>query len=326
MPIQPTAERLRRIMVMVPWVMARGDPPVEEVCERFGLSSDELAADIELLMVCGLWPFTPGDMIDASIEGGRVMIRMPVSRLDRPPRLTSTEAIALLVTGRAVADLPGIEETPSLRSALGKLAAALTPEGAADAEHLADRIAVTFGTAGSEMLASLRAAASERARLSVSYWSAGRAEMTHREIDPLLVFGAQGAWYLVAVDTAAEEIKRFRVDRIRDAARTGETFEVPADFDPAAYQQEPLYAPSPQDMSCVVDVAPAAAWLREVLALDAEEELGDGRLRLRLRTQHLPWLVRFLMIAGIDATPVEPPALADAVRARAAAALARYGD
>lgn len=323
MPLEPTVQRLRRIMVLVPWVMASGDPTVEEVCARFDLTAEELAADIDLLMVCGLWPFTPGDLIEAAIEGGRVTIRVPQA-LDRPPRLTRAEAVALLVAGRAVADLPGIEESDSLRSALGKLARAIAPAEAEGASDLADRVSITLGTPGVEMVASLRSAVAERSRLRIAYWSAGRAEMTEREIDPLLVFGAGGAWYVAAVDHASDEERLFRVDRIREAERTGETFEPPAGFDASRYERGVLFTPSASDVECVIDLAPAAAWLREVVAVDEVTDLPDGGLRLRLRTPHLPWLVRLLLAAGPDATPVEPPALGEEVAAAARRALARY--
>ncbi|MGZ4208498.1 MAG: hypothetical protein ACXVQ6_11460, partial [Actinomycetota bacterium] len=125
MPAERTTERLRRILVLVPWVIAHPETTVTELCERFGISREELASDVDVLMMCGLPPFGPGDLIEAFIEGDQITIGM-ADYLAKPPRLTRGEAIALLVTGRAVAALPGMEEAESLRNALGKLASAVS--------------------------------------------------------------------------------------------------------------------------------------------------------------------------------------------------------
>jgi len=304
--------------------MAQDQPPaVKAVCERFGLTPEELADDLNLLMVCGLPPFSPGDMIEAMIEDERVTITM-ADPLTRPPRLTRGEAMGLLVMGRAASELPGLAEAGSLRSALTKLARAIAPSEVPDAEELADRIAVSFGEAGTEMLAQIRACIDARERLRIEYWSAGRAEMTTREVDPLLVFGAAGSWYLVAIDGASSEERLFRVDRIRTAVPTGERFERPAGFDPAPYAGGRVFSPSARDVNVVIELSAAARWLAEVIPSERVTERTDGAARLELRTPNLPWLVRLLLAAGSTARAVEPPELVDAVRAAAAEALAAY--
>jgi len=54
-------------------------------------------------------------------------------------------------------------------------------------------------------------------------------------------------------------------------------------------------------------------------------ELGDGRLKVTLRTPDGGWARRLALGLGEDGRVVEPAALAAAVRADAAAALAQYG-
>src|SRR5438067_279188 len=166
MPAERTTERLKRILVLVPWVIANPDATVDEVCERFGITRDELASDVDVLMMCGLPPFGPGDLLEAFIEEEHVQIGM-ADYLAKPPRLTRSEAIALLVMGRAVAALPGLEEAASLRSALGKLAGAVSPGEAERASELADAVAVELGATGDDLLAELRRAVDERGRFRI---------------------------------------------------------------------------------------------------------------------------------------------------------------
>ena len=87
-----TEERLRRILAMVPWVVAHDGPTVAEVCERFDLDRSELLDDLQLLFLCGLHPYTPDALIEATIEEDRVWINY-ADYLSRPLRLTPAEEV-----------------------------------------------------------------------------------------------------------------------------------------------------------------------------------------------------------------------------------------
>ena len=50
-------DRLRRLLVMLPWLMERGEVSVAETAERFGLTEAEVVRDLELASMCGLPPF-----------------------------------------------------------------------------------------------------------------------------------------------------------------------------------------------------------------------------------------------------------------------------
>ena len=323
MPAERTTERLRRILVLVPWAIANPNATVSEICERFGITPEELAGDVDVLMMCGLPPFGPGDLIEAFIEGDHVQIGM-AEYLAKPPRLTRAEAIALLVMGRAVAALPEMEEAASLRNALGKLAGAVSPGEAARANELAARVAVELGATGDDLLADLRKAIDEHHRLRIAYYSSGRDEMSERDVDPLLVCASLGYWYLIALDHRSGEERTFRVDRIRDASQTGDVFTPPPGFDPSRYSEGPFFTPSPHDMLVTLDLAPGAAWIREVVPSEDQSEQPGGSFRIALRTPHFAWLVRLLLSAGPDARVVEPAALQEAVQDAAARALALY--
>jgi proteasome accessory factor C len=326
MPRAAASPRLERLLSLVPWVMAHSGVTVAEVCERFRITREELVADLDLLFMCGLPPFGPGDLIVAFIDGEQVIID-DASYLARPLRLTRWEAVRLLVMGRAIASLEGLAEADSLHRALTKLEAALSPEEAAAAERLAGRMAVDLeGTGAEPLLGELRDAIANRRRLHITYYSFGRDELSEREIDPYLVFSALANWYLSAHDHATNEDRLFRVDRIKALAATRETFTLPDGFDPEAAARGPLFAPSPRDVEVAIDLAPAAGWVREITPHDRADALDDGWMRLSLRTSHLEWLARLVLRLGSDARIVAPDALAERVRSAAAGALAGYGE
>jgi proteasome accessory factor C len=325
MPRVAASPRVERLLSLVPWVMAHTGVTVAEVCERFKITREELAADLDLLFMCGLPPFGPGDLIVAYIEGDQVVIE-EADYLARPMRLTRWEAVRLLVTGRALARLEGVFEADSLQRGLEKLEAALSPEEAAAAAALAERVAVELeGTGAEPMLAELRESIADRRRLKITYYSFGRDEISEREIDPYVVFGALGNWYVSAHDHSSEEQRVFRVDRIKEMTVTDETFEPPEGFDAASVARGPLFVPSSHDVEVTLDLAPAAGWVREITPHDRADPLPDGWTRMILRTPHFQWLARLVLRLGEDVRVVGPPELAERVRETAKGTLGRYG-
>jgi predicted DNA-binding transcriptional regulator YafY len=324
MPRVATSPRLERLLMLVPWVMAHDDATVDEVCERFKITREDLVADIGLLFMCGLPPFGPGDLIEAWIDGDHVHIAA-ADYLSRPLRLTQWEAVELLVMGRAIASLPGLAEADSLHRALGKLEGVLGPDEAAAAADLATRVAVELeGTGAEPLLADLRDAIAGRHRLRMTYYSLGRDKVTERTVDPYVVFSTLGNWYLSAGDDLSGETRVFRVDRIKEMTPTGGTFDIPDGFDAARVASAGLFVPSPRDIDVSLDLGPAAGWVLEVTPHDHAEPRDDGWTRMALRTPHLEWLERLVLRLGDDVHVIAPEALAERVKSAARRALERY--
>jgi proteasome accessory factor C len=75
-----------------------------------------------------------------------------------------------------------------------------------------------------------------------------------------------------------------------------------------------------------MELGPPARWVTEYYPCEQVEDLGDGRLRVTLRTPDAGWVRRLALGLGEDGRVIEPTDIAAAVRADAAAALAQYGD
>ena len=117
-----TARRLTRILSMVPWVIAHQGASVDEVCRRFGYTERELLEDLNLVFVCGLPGYGPGDLMVAYVENDEVIVDM-AEYFSSPFRLTPAEALGLLASGSALISTTQAPE--ALEQAVGKLAGAL---------------------------------------------------------------------------------------------------------------------------------------------------------------------------------------------------------
>jgi proteasome accessory factor C len=310
------SERLRRLLVVVPYLVRHPGTSVAEATQLFGISERDLLADLDLLFVSGLPPYGPGDLIDVDIQDGRIWIGM-ADYFARPLRLTRAEALAIYVRGAGLVAVPGLDEAPALASALGKLAAGLGPEALGE---LPERVETTAG-GEVETLGELRRAVAEHARLRIDYYAASAARSTEREIDPEEIFFDIGHWYVVAWDQRSEAERLFRADRIHSVTRTGERFE-PRSLRGAG---RPLYTPGRDDVAVILRLSPAARWVAEYYETVREAELDDGRLEVELPAGRLEWLERLLLRLGTDAEVLEPEGLQDRVRELARRTLDRYG-
>jgi proteasome accessory factor C len=301
---------------MIPWIAAHDGPAISEVCDRFGLTEPELLSDLELLWVCGLYPYTPDMLIDVDIADGRVWIRF-AEYFNRPLRLTPAEGLALVAAGRALLAAPGTDPEGPLARALAKLATVLGVGGG-------DAVDVDLGVAPAGVLSTLQDAAASHHRVEIDYYSFGRDERTHRVVDPWRVFNAAGQWYLAGHCHRAGGERLFRVDRVQAATILDETFEPPpAKRSPLTGADPPVFSPRPDDPVVVLELEPEAAWVRDQYPNEGVDERAGGRLRVRLRISEQAWLDRLLLRLGRNARVVQGEA--GAVDKAAHRVLARYG-
>jgi proteasome accessory factor C len=285
-------DRLQRILALVPWVAARDGPRLEEVCSRFGCTEDELLADLDLLFLCGLHPYTPDVLIDVDIADGRVWIRY-ADYFARPLRLTPAEGLALLAAGTTLLATPGADDNGPLARGLAKLAAALGVDARESLE-------VSPGEAPPETLRALSEAAATRRQVEIEYYAFGRDQWTERVVDPYAVFSADGQWYLSAWCHTVDDERLFRVDRVRRATVLDSSFPPP--------ERRPdltLYEPRPDDPRVTIELGPQSRWVVEQYPTEAVEPLEDGRTRVTLAVSEQAWLERLLLRLGPDGRVVD---------------------
>jgi proteasome accessory factor C len=310
------SDRLRRLLLVVPYVVRHPGASLHEISRLFDVPENELAADLDLLFVSGLPPYGPGDLIDVEIEEGRVWISM-ADYLARPLRLTRSEALALYLRGKALAGTPGLPEGAALESALAKLEEKLGPDTIGG---LAGRVEAVDVGPPDQTLDAVRSAAADHERIDIEYWAASTDETTSRSVDPEEVFAAIGKWYVVAWDHRSGEERMFRVDRIKSVSPTGERFE-PRGLVGAG---RPLYSRSDKDIAVRLFLRPAARWVAEYYETESVIERADGTLEVVIPTTQLAWVARLIIRLGGQVTVVEPPELVEEIDRVARRTLERY--
>ncbi|MDP9867521.1 MULTISPECIES: helix-turn-helix transcriptional regulator [Streptosporangium] len=312
-----TADRLPRLLALVPYLMSHPGAQVPEVAKIFGLSEKQLIDDLQLVWMCGLPGHTPGDLIDVSWDGGEIVIDN-ADTIARPLRLGVDEASALLVALRMLAEMPEFGERDALTRVIAKFEQASVAGAAAVSSQVAVEVDAT-----PDALPTVNEALRRGRRLSLRYYVPGRDEITPREVDPMRLVVVDGRSYLSGWCYRAEAVRLFRLDRmltvdILDVAADPPAGAVPDEVTPGVFR------PSPTDELVELELTPAGRWVAEYYPCERVEELGGGRLRVALRARDQGWLVRLALRLGDSGRVLSPDSLAESVRRAATSALNRY--
>jgi len=212
-------------------------------------------------------------------------------RVGRGVRLPPLTFSALEALGLVMATLDGHhragDPVDPVGSALGKILRALPEPVAAQAEAVRratapapDRAAVRPDPATAARLVN---ASTERRRVRIGYRSAAGAEMDV-EVDPWAVVVRYGRWYLLCWSHAAEALRVFRVDRVRDVELRAQSFSPPAGLDAVDLLEEHLADGWEYDVEVLIEAGVESVagalprWLGRVSAA------GPGRTRLLATT------------------------------------------
>ncbi len=203
------ADRLGRLLAMVPYLLANPGVEMTRAAQHFEITEAQLVKDLQLLFVCGLPGHLPDDLIDAEWESGRIHLSN-ADTIAQPLRFGLDEAVTLLAGLRVLQDAPGAADSAIVESATATLTAA--SETAADTARAVE-IAVEPAP-DPELSALLTDAVRHQQRLRLTYLVTGRDERTAREVAPMRLLAVHGHWYLEAWCHRAQAVRTFRFDRI----------------------------------------------------------------------------------------------------------------
>ncbi len=301
------AERLGRLLFIVPYVSQRDGVPLSELAEKTGVSNAQIEADLDLLAMVGQPPLTPDHLIDLYVEDDIVYVDLDQS-LSRPLTLTHEEARALVLGVKLVGDLGGLGA--ELEVLLEKIVALLNPSDQAFVRSLSERVGVwQDGPLPLAPVASLRGAIEAHREVSLLYYSASSDRQKRYHVQPLALLTHTGVEYLLAFDVdAAGQEKLFRLDRMADVATLTSAFTPPKSLDLERYRRQKLVDTAGQS-EVVVRFAPAVArQVKERFAEAPAKVLPSGELDLQLSTSSSAWLARWVLPFGVNAEVQSPEA------------------
>lgn len=302
---EAAAARLSRLLAMVPWLEQHSGVSIQEAAEHFGVSRADFERDLWLTVCCGLPGHGPDQLIDIQFwdDDGSINVIDPQT-LDRPLRLSASEAMSLIVGLRLLAQVPGGHDRAALASATAKLeSAAGIAQGAAT--FVDDDVDGEIALRVSEAIASQRA-------VRLVYVGASRDEETQRVVEPAEILRHRGRSYVSGWCREAGSERTFRLDRVRSAEILDEIVE------PRAVRSS--VAPDRAE-DVRLRVNPRARWLLEGWDCADVVDLPDGAIEATVTVADRDWLVRIVLGQGGAVEVVSPAEVRQQVREAAERAL-----
>lgn len=317
--------RTDRLVAIVMHLQGRRLVRAEELAVKFEVSLRTIYRDMAALGEAGV-PILGEAGVGYSLVRG---YHLP------PVMLTAEEAGALLVGGELVRRFTDASLCAASDAALDKLRAVLPAERRDHLERLARGVAVEGPASGPSaqaararqaFLVPVQRAVAERRVLRMDYRAKGRETDSRRDVEALGVVFYGEAWYLVAWCRLRDELRHFRVDRIRSIDTLDETFPSRADF-----SLEDHLA----DRTQGGQTFPAKVWIADEALERAQRESyatlefgvrRDGGVECVLFTWCYDWLARWLLSFGDGVEALEPEELRGRIREQAERALARHAE
>ncbi len=303
----------KRLFDLVEALQGRGVRTTETLAAELGVSPRTVRRDLRRLLEL--------DVPVESMPGNNGGVRLEAGALLPAVRFTDDELLALVTGLRAAATnsdevleraanraLTRLETvlSPTIRTRVRALQRALKPAPPAEARSVA---------APSAHVIALAEASSAGQRVELSYRGGRDDAVTVRKIDP---YGLAkiGAWYVVAYCHLREDLRTFRVDRIRSVTPVEESFVAPDDFDAMRHVNDAIaMAPLQGDIVCTawidMDLQTASARLSLATVVLQPAERGV-RLTVRTNRTGLNWLLYHLLRLEVAVRVEGPPELREA--------------
>lgn len=303
-------DRLNRVVSLVAELSRDGNAAegisFDELAKRFGVSESAIASDVRALTSLGDSAADDWLLSLQLWQEGDRLAGTSIGPFRRPIRLTPEELLALRV-GLAADPKAADELSPGLRQALLQ-----DGDGDVPTPPVAiDRVRFDGDAIRSLLLDAVHLGR----RVHIHYLTPGEGEPRERTVHPYRVLEDGGFVYLSAWCEAGEGWRRFRLDRVVEAALVDGEFERRPKEEITEEAEAVFREPGGTAVDDVrVRFAPhVARWLEERHP-DAVEE-ADGSLTVTYRVATADWLVRHVLQYGDAVEVVGPEPYRDAVAA-----------
>ena len=278
---------------------------IAELRQRLELTDEELREDIELLNVVNFGGGTY--VLYAEIIGEEIEVDSEPygDNFARPARLLPLEAKALV----AAIDLFG-EHLPqsNLQKARQKIVKALGHDPSQEGLEI-----VPSGGGDATVSRQINDAIAGSRVLELSYYKENEDQLTDRRVEPYRLQNGREGWYVECYDLNKGGVRHFKLDRVKEATLSEETFEPRAEVEEfAGVEGWMTHGEVPTAEVARVWVSPERArWLREERTV--VEELADGAVVVELPYAGKPWLVREILRGAGDLVVLEPEDAREAI-------------
>ncbi len=207
--------RTRRALDLIPFILEHQGIALDELAKKFGVSTETLYEDLNLIFCCGLPGYTPLELIEMNFDEGFVSVSNPQA-LDKPRKLSKQELLRLhlgLELCRNYAPSGLVVKIDALQSKIDNLLQQSSPvEVISNHEEAKLKIAIE--------------AISKSRGLTFTYSSARSDSISRRTIFPTGISESLQHIYIEGLEKDGSINKNFRLDRMGEIELSDLSLEV----------------------------------------------------------------------------------------------------
>lgn len=312
-----TLNKTERLFALVLLLQNRPSMTSKDLADYFGVSRRTIFRDLRALGESGV-PLTYAD-------GGGYEI---LEGYQLPPLMFTAREAATLLVGTAFTKLQPDRSLRADADEVGLKIRSVLPEPVRDyIDRLQENTVIApyirnldpgQGSHDEEgRWYDLSEAVAKQRSIFMQYYVASRDELTKRKVDPLGLVYYSDSWNLIAYDHLRDDIRNFRLDRIRKMRMMMDTFERPDDFDLEEYLKEK--GSNPRNERITLRFHPRSyRWAKRSIPAEIEEETqSEDGVQVTFYFENLDYVARWLLRYGTDVEVVEPESLREKLRERA---------
>lgn len=306
---RPQYYRIRRMVQMVREGAGGGDPPNSTAfMAEFGVSRRTVARDLDFLRDEERAPLTYDDAGHGFRLSDDTYTLPPVS-------ITRREAFSFSLARKLLAPYEGTPLHLDMRSVLDKIAESLEGEVTIEPDWLSEHVGVLPEDRvriDPEVWAQLAGFVERREPVRVEYQTfAGRVSVY--ELHPYHLLAYHGNWYVLARNTAKDQVETFALSRFRRIEGTGGTFARPANFNPETFARQAFGitgGETPMKVRLLFEPK-LAVYITERQWHPTQEfrSRADGRVEMRLETTGRKEMIRWVLSWMPDVKVLAPASL-----------------
>jgi predicted DNA-binding transcriptional regulator YafY len=307
--------RTDRLFATILLLQNRPNMTSRDLSEHFGVSRRTIFRDLSALAESGV-PLTYSETGGYEILEGYQLPPLMLSAREAATLLVGTEFMKLQADAslRQDSDAVALKIRTVLPREIGEYVDRLRENTVLDpywlhsvkyAENETDRDDSGSWYKLSEAVASSR-------KVIMEYYVASRDEVTKRRVDPLGLVYYTDHWDLIAHDHLRDEVRTFRLDRIRELYVLTEKFERPAGFVLSEHLANIGAGGEVHDIVLQFKKSTFSRARRSIPARIRTEIEKKGTVTVEFQFSYLPYLATWLLQFGADVRVREPKALRDA--------------
>lgn len=292
------AEKLERLLAMIPWIIDNDGPRLDLIAKRFEYPEELLLTDLtKVLFMVGPYPRTPDTLIEVVIEDGRVWIDQ-ADWLSRPIRLTPEQGFNLLRKAKTLEFIDGRSEALALSGAIEKLEIAL------------GQSKETFDLDISEIrktdLLTINESIREENQLRIRYYAYGKDENSTRTVHPIEIVNRDHNYYLHAYCEEANDYRLFRLGRILKVETIDKSNLIPEGDGESLFLEEKWNLDTGGDL-ITLKIYPEDSWMLSTYPIEEYSQNENGYIEVKLIVAGIAWLKRLLLRLSPTAEIIEAP-------------------